>query len=371
MVILGDKTINYEEGKQGCSPDGTFKFLPSWDPQSEATDLDGWVNTHGTRGQRYGNFVSGSSVRTDAQNIIKRARKFNRSIDALDMEASAFSKSCHHAKVQSIGIIKGKSDNGDEDKQAHNKMLWRPALKYTASTIEDWVKYSLQLWKPDTSAVDEPDSGKYIGEHSKPPEDNCGWSVQSRDAGRLSRSMENKKDPFGDDGKDGDNGESEMDEVTDECRWYNNSEEEREYSQAAPENIRHTATSATASRPLTRRRASSIGAVSGRLSPSPKCSTSRRDGGCPPSPDLHDMGRPLRRASSDGAVSHRSSPPRKRPTSRRAGGNPVSPVMLGLAPPSQKSSKKMRVAVLSGASVQSPGLSSEKKQKYKKPLEYR
>jgi hypothetical protein len=76
-VIFGQKALNYEEGKWT----NDSKFLPSIETYTEgATDLAGFVRARSTITRyRYGDFASGSAVRLDAQNILKRIEENVRS----------------------------------------------------------------------------------------------------------------------------------------------------------------------------------------------------------------------------------------------------------------------------------------------------
>lgn len=69
------------------------------------------------------------------------------------MEASAFLKLCQHSQhtdVQSLGVIKGVSDLGDQDK-GRDPTIYELALENTGEALKDWISYWFRsmTWEPN------------------------------------------------------------------------------------------------------------------------------------------------------------------------------------------------------------------------------
>ncbi len=81
--------------------------------------------------------------------------KVSRKVLALDMEASAFLKLCEHMDLQSLGVIKGVSDLGDEDK-SKDDTIYDSALEATGEAILDWIKHMFKSmrWEPNEGEFD-------------------------------------------------------------------------------------------------------------------------------------------------------------------------------------------------------------------------
>jgi hypothetical protein len=60
------------------------------------------------------------------------------------MEASAFLYVCKLTNVESMGVIKGVSDLGDQNKGEGNDKYLHKALCNTADAIKDWVQFRLK-----------------------------------------------------------------------------------------------------------------------------------------------------------------------------------------------------------------------------------
>lgn len=71
------------------------------------------------------------------------------------MEASAFLKLCQHSEhagVNSLGVIKGVSDLGDENKP-RDSVVYNDALEATGGVVKDWISFYFRsmTWEPDES----------------------------------------------------------------------------------------------------------------------------------------------------------------------------------------------------------------------------
>lgn len=75
-VVFGEAAINYEEGKwEAQGPGGNAVFLPDYKPVAvEAGDMQGFTKSHKRHGIRYGEYISGSSVRGDAAQVFEKIR---------------------------------------------------------------------------------------------------------------------------------------------------------------------------------------------------------------------------------------------------------------------------------------------------------
>ncbi|KID82339.1 Phosphorylase superfamily protein [Metarhizium guizhouense ARSEF 977] len=160
-VVFGEAAINYEEGKwEAQGPGGNAVFLPDYKPVAvEAGDMQGFTKSHTRRGIRYGEYISGSSVRGDAAQVFEKIRSsVGRNAIALDMEASAFIQLCKHFEPKGpicLGVVKGVSDFGDS-KKGEDASAYSDALNNTAVAIKDWLTHRIPNTRWEVDESDEP-----------------------------------------------------------------------------------------------------------------------------------------------------------------------------------------------------------------------
>lgn len=125
-VAFGYSAFNYEEGKymdeKTFNPD-LLRRISNF----ARTQIGGFL-TDTPKQYHDAIFLTGSAVRQDAQMIFNKWME-PRKADVLDMEASAFFNSCQQCHVAALGVVKGVSDNGDEDK---TDLMHRTALSNAA-----------------------------------------------------------------------------------------------------------------------------------------------------------------------------------------------------------------------------------------------
>ncbi|KAH8647849.1 phosphorylase superfamily protein [Xylariales sp. PMI_506] len=159
-VVFGEAAINYEEGKFETVDNGDVLFRPDYNRVSvEAGDLQAFASAQGDLGYHYGEYISGSAVRSDAGAVFDKIRQqtsqVNRNAIALDMEASAFIQLCKHFEPHGpscLGVVKGISDFGNSDK-GKDETAYDDALKNTAAAIREWIIYRIPAisWEVDES----------------------------------------------------------------------------------------------------------------------------------------------------------------------------------------------------------------------------
>jgi nucleoside phosphorylase len=160
-VVFGEAAINYEEGKWVAIPEKDGKsqdplFRPDYNRVSaSAGDLQAFADSDSRPTYHYGEYVSGSAVRTDAGAIFEKTRGgMQRNAIALDMEASAFIQLCGHfgEYAKCLGVVKGISDfgNSNKGKVPNAKAV---ALKNTANALREWIVYRIPeiSWQIDES----------------------------------------------------------------------------------------------------------------------------------------------------------------------------------------------------------------------------
>ncbi|KAK4506216.1 hypothetical protein PRZ48_004181 [Zasmidium cellare] len=155
-VIVTDEAMSIESGKFT-----TTSFLPEYKPHhTHVAGLEAFVEANETVPNteakvHYGPFLSSSAVRENAPEIFERIRTtVNRKVLALDMEASAFLELCahyKHANVRTLGVFKGVSDVGDEDKRDD---FQKEALRNTGTVLSEWIQHTFRsrTWEADNSA---------------------------------------------------------------------------------------------------------------------------------------------------------------------------------------------------------------------------
>lgn len=158
-VVFGEAATNYEEGKLDYT-NGEFVHRPDFNRVLyDAGDMQAFAEAESRPRYHYGEYLSGSSVRTDASLVFDRIRKnVNRNAIALDMEASAYLQLCAHFEndqVISLGVIKGISDFGDPTKGSVPN-AYNDALLNTAQAIKEWILHRIRgiTWTIDET--DEP-----------------------------------------------------------------------------------------------------------------------------------------------------------------------------------------------------------------------
>ncbi|KAK0940834.1 hypothetical protein LTR48_005676 [Friedmanniomyces endolithicus] len=154
-VVCGDSAMSLEDGKWALKND-TLTFLPDYETVS--SPVAGLIPFASTRPNvHYGFYVSGSAVREDAPAIFEKIElTITRKVLALEMEASAFLKLCSHSKhtnVLALGVLKGVSDLGDEDR-GKDPEVYEEALRETGRVLKDWVCncFSSMTWEPSEEA---------------------------------------------------------------------------------------------------------------------------------------------------------------------------------------------------------------------------
>ncbi|KAF1962461.1 purine and uridine phosphorylase [Byssothecium circinans] len=155
-VVFGEAATNYQEGKMDYV-DGEFLMRPDYNRVLyDAGDMQAFAEAASRPTYHYGEYLSGSSVRTDASIIFEKIRRnVNRNAIALDMEASAFLELCRHFdgdQVISLGVVKGISDYGDPGKGSVPNAKEK-ALENTANALKDWVIHRIPgiTWTVDES----------------------------------------------------------------------------------------------------------------------------------------------------------------------------------------------------------------------------
>ncbi|KAH8693402.1 nucleoside phosphorylase domain-containing protein [Phaeosphaeriaceae sp. PMI808] len=153
-VVFGEAATNYQEGKVDYV-NGQFHMRPHYNRVPyEAGDMQAFAEAVSRPTYHYGEYLSGSSVRTDASRIFEDIRRnANRNAIALDMEASAFLELCRHFdgdQVISLGVVKGISDYGDPNKGSVPNAE-EIALQNTARALEEWVTHRIHsiTWTVD------------------------------------------------------------------------------------------------------------------------------------------------------------------------------------------------------------------------------
>jgi len=74
-VVFGEAATNYEEGKWVKGEDNELTFLPDFDTLRAPTgDMQSFAESEEKPKYHYGDFISGSAVRTDANSIFKQIR---------------------------------------------------------------------------------------------------------------------------------------------------------------------------------------------------------------------------------------------------------------------------------------------------------
>jgi hypothetical protein len=72
--VFGETAVNYEEGKF-ARVNGEIVFLPEYNPISVQTgDMQAFADDDVGHGYHYGDYISGSAVRTDAALVFERIR---------------------------------------------------------------------------------------------------------------------------------------------------------------------------------------------------------------------------------------------------------------------------------------------------------
>ena len=74
-VIFGENAVNLEEGKFKKSSTGEVEFIPDYNIISVRTgDMQAFADDGAHAGYHYGDYISGSAVRGDAQVIFAKIR---------------------------------------------------------------------------------------------------------------------------------------------------------------------------------------------------------------------------------------------------------------------------------------------------------
>ncbi|ETI29395.1 hypothetical protein G647_01848 [Cladophialophora carrionii CBS 160.54] len=153
QVIFGDAAMSYEEGKWGYKS-GELEFMPDYDLVRISLSRMAGFAARKSR-YKYGDYVSGLSVREDAVKIFERITlSADRNVLALDMEASAFLNLCAHTDVMSLGVIKGVSDLGDMDKKK-DPARYKQTLRTTATAITSWLEQMMESMNWDVNEEKE------------------------------------------------------------------------------------------------------------------------------------------------------------------------------------------------------------------------
>lgn len=180
-VVFGEAAINYEEGKW----EGLL-FRPDYNRVSaSAGDMQAFAESRGRPQYHYGEYISGSAVRTDAGDVFEKVRGgMQRNAIALDMEASAFIQLCEHFGndyAKCLGVVKGISDFGNSEK-GKDKNTYSEALKNTALALQEWITRRIPVvnWEVDENR--EPGAkivpGYYKNFVSRVLDNFCqGWAV--------------------------------------------------------------------------------------------------------------------------------------------------------------------------------------------------
>ncbi|KPI43114.1 uncharacterized protein AB675_1807 [Cyphellophora attinorum] len=169
-VVFGEKAINYEEGKWSLDPE-TKKPVFAADVKTvdaQSSSMGGFLQKYHHRTEwKHGDYISGCSVRLDADAVFKSVRSYLRNAGALEMEASAFLQVCQVTGVHAFGVIKGVSDLGDEHKGVGHNNHYRPSLKNAADATKSFVEYKLARLPPGDANIDgEPGAVVVDGYHT-------------------------------------------------------------------------------------------------------------------------------------------------------------------------------------------------------------
>jgi len=74
-VVFGEAAINYEEGKWENIPNKGLLFRPDYNRvAASAGDMQAFADSHFRPHYHYGEYISGSAVRTDAGAIFEQTR---------------------------------------------------------------------------------------------------------------------------------------------------------------------------------------------------------------------------------------------------------------------------------------------------------
>lgn len=185
-VVFGEAAINYEEGKWEILPNKELLFRPDYNRVSaSAGDMQAFAESRGRPQYHYGEYISGSAVRTDAGAVFEKVRGgMQRNAIALDMEASAFIQLCEHFGndyAKCLGVVKGISDFGNSEK-GKDENTYSEALKNTALALQKWITHRIPVVNWEVDENQEPGAkivpGYYKNFVSRVLDNFCqGWAI--------------------------------------------------------------------------------------------------------------------------------------------------------------------------------------------------